>query len=252
MSNFERGTDLYSRFVGRYADGLGRRAPACRRRAPRRHGAGRRLRVRRGPRGPRRARRRAHRRHRSVGAVPRARAGARAARGGLPRQRRGVAVPGRLVRPGGGPARGQLHERRARGRGGDAAGRAAHRGGLRVGLRRRHDDAARVLGRSARARPRGAGREHDALSKRGQLGDLWTQVGCATSRTARSSSPPATRTSTISGSRSRRASPPPAATARRCRRTARPRCARRTSGSSAQPQGPFELTARAWYATGTV
>ena len=98
------------------------------------------------------------------------------------------------VRRGARAARAALRERRGRNRAGDEARRSTGRGRgcVRLGLRRRHADAAAVLGRGAGARPecarrgedsalRPRGRDRRALHGRGPGGD---RVGLARRRNA--------------------------------------------------------------------
>ena len=163
---------------------------------------------------------------------------------------RDAALRGRRVRSRDEPAGRELHDRRPPGRVRDAARRAAHGGGLRLGLRRRDDDAAGLLRCRARARPGRARRGPDdavLLARRAPRTVARTARACPTRcRRASSSSPPTTLTSTTSGRRSRTALALPGSTPRsldeESQRAGAPRGAllspARLAGGAVQPQRP--------------
>ena len=135
----------------------GRRGRRCRARRRLRAGCSRRG-ARTAPRRP------SCRRGRPVGALrrhcPPPRPGSRHPRG----RGRGAAVRRRELRPRALAARRQLHQRPAACTRRDASGRPANRRCMCLGLRRRDDDAAVLLGCGARARPERARRgSRDAL-----------------------------------------------------------------------------------------
>ena len=170
---------------------------------------------------------------------------------------RGAAVRGRRVRPRARPARRELHGRPGGRRARDAAGDAARRHGGRrgLGLRRRDDAAAPLLGRGGRARPvRGRARRgplHAVLHARGarravgggragRRARLGGRRRCRLRRLRGPLAPARGGRRALGRLRGRAAARAP--------RRARERAGRRLGAGDA----PFRLTARAWIATGRV